>query len=99
LTVGTVNEFRTERDALNQITMLRMNINREPKTSALMTFDALLAHYRQTELMADNKTEKTRITYLGYLRKWILPTWGKSYLHGIKPIAVEEWLRSLDLAN
>jgi len=100
LTVGNVQELRTEREAQNRIQMLRMNINRELTFSALMTFDALVDHYRQTELLADNKTEKTRKTYLVYLRKWILPKWGDEYLHEIKAVAVEQWLRSLDrLAN
>jgi site-specific recombinase XerD len=61
-----------------------------------MTFEALVDHYRRTELLAENKTEKTRATYLVYLRKWILPRWGREYLHSIKPVAVEHWLRSLD---
>ncbi len=31
----------------------------------------------------------------GHLRKWILPKWEREYLHDIKPVAVEQWLRSL----
>ena len=100
LTIGNVKELHTERDALNHIQTLRANINREVAPSALMTFEALVDHYRQTELLAENKTEKTRKTYLVYLRKWILPNWGREYLHSIKPIVVEQWLRSLgDLSN
>src|SRR5215831_6547476 len=95
LTVGSVDELRTEREALNRIQLLRANINRDLPKSALMTFEDLVNHYRQTELLADNKTEKARNTYLVYLRNWILPTWGKEYLHNIKPVAVEHWLRNL----
>jgi integrase len=95
LTVGTVEELRTEREALNRIQLLRMNINRDLPTSALMTFKDLVDHYRQTELLADNKTEKTRNTYLGYIKNWILPTWGKEYLHNVKAVRVEHWLRNL----
>jgi integrase len=96
LTLGNVQELRTEREALNHIQTLRTNINRDVTFSALMTFDALVNHYRQTELLADNKTEKTRTTYLVYLRRWILPRWGREYLHNIKAVGVEQWLRSLD---
>src|SRR5271169_2277212 len=96
LTVGNVKELHTERDALNHIQTLRANINREVAHSALMTFEALVDHYFQTELLAENKTEKTRTTYLVYLRKWILPKWGREHLHGIKPVVVEQWLRSLE---
>jgi integrase len=100
LTVGTVTELRTEREALNRIQIVRTNINRDFQRSALMTFNDLVEHYRQTELLADNKTEKTRTTYLVYLKNWILPCWGKQYLHSMKPVAVEQWLRNLgDLSN
>jgi integrase len=95
LTVGTLEELRTEREALNRIQFLRTNINRDLPGTALMTFGELVNHYRQTELLADNKTEKTRTTYQGYLRKWILPIWGNKYLHEIKAVAVEHWLRNL----
>jgi integrase len=33
---------------------------------------------------------------LVYLRKWVLPKWGPVYTQNIKPIAVEQWLHSLD---
>lgn len=100
LTVGSTSELRTEREALNRIQMLKTNINRDFPRSALMTFEDLVDHYRQTELLADNKTAKTRVTYLGYLRKWVLPKWGREHLHNFKPVAVEQWLRSLgELSN
>src|SRR5260370_3112192 len=100
LTVGKVDELLTEREALNRIQLLRTNINRDYPRSALMTFQDLADHYRQTELLASNKTEKTTTTYLGYLRCWILPKWASEYLHNIKPIAVEQWLRNLgELSN
>lgn len=100
LTVGTVKEYPTEKDALNHIQTLRTNINQNVLPSALMTFAALADHYCETELLADNKTQKTRKTYKVYLNKWIRPRWGKEYLHNIKPIQVEAWLRSIkDLSN
>lgn len=47
LTVGTVTELRTEREALNRIQVVRTNINRDFQRSALMTFKDLVDHYRQ----------------------------------------------------
>jgi len=96
LTVGNVNKLPTHREAMNQIHMLRMNINREVQIAPLATFQALVDHYCQTELLAENKTDKTRKTYRVYLTKWIVPKWGSAYLHLIKPVAVEQWLRSLE---
>jgi integrase len=95
LTVGNVQKLPTHREAMTQIHMLRMNLNREVRIAPLLTFQALVDHYCQTELLAENKTEKTRKTYRIYLQKWILPKWGPAYLHLIKPISVEQWLRSL----
>ncbi len=72
-----------------------MNINNDAAISPVLTFQALADHYCQTELLAENKTPKTRKTYLVYLKKWILPKWGSRHLHMIKLIRVEGWLRSL----
>jgi integrase len=96
LTVGNVQKLPTRREAMNEIHMLRMNINREIQDTSVMTLQALVHHYCQTELLAENKTEKTRRTYRVYLQRWILPKWGPAYLHLIKPISVEQWLRSLE---
>lgn len=100
LTVGTVDKLPTHREAMNQLHSLRMNINNDAEISPALTFQALADHYCRTELLAENKTPKTRKTYVVYLRKWILPKWSTFYLHLIKPVAVEQWLRSLkDLSD
>jgi integrase len=66
-----------------------------------LTFAELVEHYRQKELAADNewKTLSTRVTYEGYLRKWIVPRWGATNLNAIRAVEVELWLRSLSLAR
>lgn len=96
LTVGNVQKLPSHREAMNQIHMLRMNVNQEAPVTPFVTFQALVDHYCQTEILAENKTEKTRKTYRVYLHRWILPKWRSAYLHLIKPIAVEQWLRSLE---
>jgi len=100
LVVGSVKEFRTERDALAQIQTFRGNINRNSlPISAVLTFSGLVGHYRQNELVCGNKTEKTQESYRVYLSRWIEPRWGRDYLHNINPVQVEEWLRSLPLTD
>jgi integrase len=96
LTVGNVQKLPTHREAMNQLHTLRMNINNDAPISPVLTFQALADHYCRTELLAENKTPKTRKTYLVYLKRWILPKWGTQYLHLIKPIAVEQWIRSIE---
>lgn len=70
-----------------------------------------MEHYKQHELpdvvhgtrplgseAGDDETRKsyaTQLTYLGYLRKWILPRWREYALTEVKAIHVEQWLKSL----
>ena len=96
LTVGDVQRLPSHREAMNQLHTMRLNINKDHDVSPMLTFQALADHYCQTELLAANKTPKTRKTYLVYLTKWILPRWGALHLHLIKSVAVEQWLRSLE---
>ena len=91
-----MQKFPTQREAMNQLHTLRMNINKDIDIPPVLTFQGLADHYSQAELLAENKTPKTRNTYLVYLRNWILPKWGDLYLHLIKPVAVEQWLRSIE---
>ena len=84
--LGLSREFRTERDALGQIQVLRTNINRDSfPVSALLTFSGMADHYRETELVNGTKTAKTQEIYRVYLSRWIEPNWGREYLHNIKP--------------
>jgi integrase len=66
-----------------------------------LTISELAEHYRQRELKPDTvwKTYSTKLTYEGYLRKWILPRWGNYLLTRINAGEVELWLRSLPLAR
>lgn len=63
LVIGSVREFRTERDALCQIQTLRTNINHDSfPVSALLTFSGMADHYRETELVNGTKTRLRRST-------------------------------------
>jgi len=66
-----------------------------------MTLAQLAEHYRQRELRANNqeKNYSTNAGYNCYLKKWIVPRWGEHTLPNIRASDVEEWLRSLDLAQ
>jgi len=77
-------------------------------------FETLVQHYRQHEMpdifykkselpekIAEDENRKsyaTQDTYQGYLRKWILPRWKSYRLPDVKPVQVEQWLKSLTLA-
>jgi integrase len=103
MVIGSVDEFADESAARQRITALGLEINfndarRHHKT---LTISELVDHYRQRELKPDTvwKTHSTKVTYQGYLNKWILPRWGASALARMNAGEVEIWLRSLPLAR
>jgi hypothetical protein len=54
----------------------------------------LISHYRERELDPDTvwKTHSTKVTYEGYLKKWILPRWENYRLVRVNAGEVELWL-------
>ena len=103
IVIGSLDTLRDESAALKAIAALRRDINindRRMKTKPLRLAE-LIEHFRQRELAADNewKTLSTRVTYEGYLRKWIVPRWGATSLSATRAVEVELWLRTLPLAR
>jgi len=55
---------------------------------------------RENEMCeGEGKTFATIRTNEGYLDRWILPRWSSYRLKDVKAVIVEQWLRSLPLAN
>jgi hypothetical protein len=103
MVVGTTNEFDDEVAARQAIAglHLRMNAWNERVKMRQITLSELVDHYRHRELKPDIlwKTHSTKVTYDGYLNKWIVPRWGSYTLNRISAGEVELWLRSLALAK
>jgi integrase len=100
--VGSIQEFPSEAAAQKAVAALRANVNAEtPRTQiAAISFQTLAHHYRDKELCEGaGKTFATIRTNEGYLDRWILPRWSSYRVKDIKAVVVEEWLRSLPLAN
>jgi integrase len=65
-----------------------------------MTVAELVKHYRERELSEDSgKAEKPRKAYLYIFNNYILPKWGSLPLRAVKAVAIEDWLKTLPLAN
>jgi integrase len=101
--LGSIEQLPDETTARRAIATLRPDLNHGDawlKTRST-TVSQLVAHYRKRELEPDTiwKTHSTKVTYEGYLNKWILPRWGKYPLVGVNAGEVELWLRSLALAK
>jgi integrase len=69
--IGTVEEYKTERDARQAVDALRITINQEAPavTVPRITFETLVSHYLQNELPEDQtkakvpKAHSTAVTY------------------------------------
>jgi len=66
-----------------------------------ITISALCSHFERCELAQGNtwRSYSTKKCYAGYLKRWIVPQWGKYELRNVKAIEVESWLRRLPLAK
>ena len=101
--LGSVEQLADEAAVRQAISALRLEFNRGGawiKTRSTTVSD-LVSHYRERELDPDTvwKTHSTKVTYEGYLNKWILPRWEKYPLARVNAGEVELWLRSLPLAR
>ena len=103
IVLGSVEQLADEAAARQATSALRLVFNRGDawlKTRSTTVSD-LVSHYRERELDPDTvwKTHSTKVTYEGYLNKWILPRWERYPLMRINAGEVELWLRSLPLAR
>jgi integrase len=93
--VGTVGRYPTRADALREVEPLRLRLNVESRLGGPVTINALVARYIEQELP---ERHSTRRSYLAVLNRWIRPRWGEYVVDEVKTVAVEQWLRTLQLA-
>lgn len=101
--IGTVLDYRTKAAAEKAAEALRININSTtPRRSVQgMTFGELVGHYIAKELDVDQqvaRSPKAHSTVAGnrrYLKRWIVPRWGKTPIDEMEPIVIEDWLVEL----
>jgi hypothetical protein len=103
IVLGSVDRLVDEAAARQAVSALCIDINAgDTRIKAnITTVSELAEQYRQRELRPDRvwKTYSTKVTYEGYLNKWILPRWGNYPLVRVNAGEVELWLRSLTLAG
>ena len=75
----------------------RLRLNLQNRLALPVTLDALPEDYVEKELPL--LRYRTQQAHLSSLRRWIRPRWGRCFVYEIKPIEVEQWLRSLPLAE
>jgi integrase len=101
--IGTVEHYPDMDAARRAVAGLLAEINLDGRRAIpnSMTVAQLCDHFEQRELTRDNtwRSCSTKKTYATYLKRWIVPHWGKYELSAIRTIQVESWLRHLPLAK
>src|SRR5215470_3741334 len=105
-TIGPVSDYPLKSKKLQSVLLsLRMTINTEASTKLnSITMAALVEHYKNIELAEPEDDEsgkaystRTRLTKL--LDRWIIPRWGRVEIEAIRPVAVEQWLKTLSTVD
>ena len=94
--VGPVSMLRTEANAWRAIEHRKLDVNSGRLPRYAITIGTVVSRYLETEL--PELRHSTADAYRSYLTNHIRPRWGKEPLISIKPLAVELWLKQLDLA-
>jgi integrase len=98
-----VQEYSDAESARQAVSSLIERINADNPRIGLrsITLSALCNHFERCELAQSDtwRSYSTKKCYAGYLKRWVVPKWGKYELRDIKTIEVESWLRRLPLAK
>src|SRR5450631_176607 len=96
-TIGNVDKYKTEAQARKAIKALLLKLNSETplQRMAVVSFGGICDRYMQEELPERYSTRKS---YLSNIELHLKPRWGNYLLEKIRPMAVEDWLKNLDMA-
>jgi len=94
--IGPVSMLKTEANAWRVIEHRKLDVNPDRFQGHAVTIGMLVNRYLETELA--ELRHSTANAYRSYLNHRINPRWGEYPLSRVKPLAVEQWLKELDLA-
>lgn len=95
-TVGTVEEYPTEALAWKAVEHLRMTANPDHPSGTTLSFGALADRFIAEEL--PELRHSTALSYTSYIDNHIKPKWSCYPITQVKAFAIEQWLKSLELA-
>src|SRR6267143_6915887 len=94
--IGSVAMLKTEANAWRVIEHRKLDVNSDQARGKAVTIGMLVDRYLETELA--ELRHSTANAYKSYLTSQIKPRWGDHPISKVKPFAVEQWLKGLDLA-
>ncbi len=99
VTVGALQQYPTETAARKspavQAILLRINAEHPLGPVTASTVGALIARYESEEMPA---RYSTRVSYQSNIDRYIRPRWSETPIASIRAMAVEDWLKRLNLA-
>jgi len=103
--IGSLSLIPSRTAAWKEVERLHLLVNNLSADSPRpQTFSELAEHYTTMELFDEKDPRDGRLafstkdTYRYYLRKWILPEWGKRDPGSVRGIEIENWLPHLEKA-
>jgi len=94
--IGSVSVLKTEANAWRAIEHRKLDVNSDHFQGRTVTIGMLVNRYLEAEL--PELRHSTGNAYRSYLNNQIKPRWGDYPISKVKPFAVEQWLKGLDLA-
>jgi integrase len=95
LQIGTIEQYPTEDTALKAAEYLRMRANPDRPDAQRVTMAQVIDRFLAEELPERFTTGKA---YASLLSFHVRPKWGDYALADVRPFAVEQWMRALNLA-
>jgi hypothetical protein len=100
--IGTVEQYPTRDLARAATNGLRIQLNEERNRHPghYILIADLVDHYVQTErsVQTDRHSHATRIVYGEFLKRWVRPHWADVNVCSARTMAVENWLRRLQVS-
>ena len=96
LLVGTKDRYPTEVQAKKAAEQLRLSINVDNLNGRSFTFGLLVDRYIAEEL--PDLRHSTADSYRSYLHRHIRPKWSEYPITRVRAFAVEQWIKSLEMA-
>lgn len=99
LPVGLVRDFRKEKDAWREVGRLGLHVRiNDESTDTRIRFNALAEHYLKHDVGPEAlrpKTERAALNTQQIVRSYLIPKWGEYIADDIKPLEIQNWVKSL----
>jgi integrase len=95
--IGTLEDYPNHDSAVRKAESLRMEANADQHPREPVSFGGLVDRYVNQELASEVR-HSTKRSYMSILNRHVNPKWAGLPLPKVNPVAVQEWLRTMQAA-